>query len=511
MNWNLSDAKNRFGELAARLFFALLASIVVSGTSPAAEGGPDLNGTWKLVGHTAGDIEWAIFTVKQAHGKPIAEFIDGPIGKPQIYLAQSDDAVVVLLAFELSDITFKGRLHEEPADGRIVGAMQFRTTGPVSTSSARLEKTTATKVAKRIEPPEKRGLAANVGLLVEMRKATAEFLDDRYRSLELTTAAAAAAGVAIDAPTAVRAWAVSRLVDVASRAGKADVAAESELAKLKALTAEEDRAPSVPLVVEPFAGRRDPGGDKVVLVELFTGAQCGPCVAADIAFDALSAAHKPVDLVTLQYHLHIPGPDPLTGPDSVARQAYYGVRSTPSTYFNGRALARGGGSVADSRRKFNQYRRIIDELFKEKRGATIDLAARRTGDEVHITASGKIDGFPGQSVKNRRLRLALVEESVMYTGRNGLPSHHYVVRAMPGGAEGRLLEGGKIRIEEILKLSKVRTAQEAYLKEYPNSPESRGAFPDPLPPVELKKLRVAAFIQDDSDRLVLHAVIVPLK
>jgi hypothetical protein len=164
--------------------------------------------------------------------------------------------------------------------------------------------------------------------------------------------------------------------------------------------------------------------------------------------------------------------------------------------------------VADSRRKFNQYRHVIDELLKGKREAKIELMARRTGDEVHITASAKVSGRAGTSATKPRLRLALVEESVQYTGRNRQPSHHHVVRAMPGGAEGRALEEGKIRIEETIKLSDVLSTQQAYLKEYPHSPQSRGSFPDPLPPVELKKLRVAAFIQDDSDQMVMDAIIV---
>ena len=66
-----------------------------------------------------------------------------------------------------------------------------------------------------------------------------------------------AASIAIDALTTIRAWAVSRLVDVARRAGKADAAAESELAKLKSLIAEEDRPTTVPLVVDPPARRDD--------------------------------------------------------------------------------------------------------------------------------------------------------------------------------------------------------------------------------------------------------------
>ena len=53
-------------------------------------------------------------------------------------------------------------------------------------------------------------------------------------------------------------------------------------------------------------------------MELFTGAQCPPCVAADVAFDVLEKTYKPADLVLIQYHLHIPGPDPLTNAASEA-------------------------------------------------------------------------------------------------------------------------------------------------------------------------------------------------
>src|SRR5262249_39118628 len=129
------------------LVLALLAPLVGTGRCPAvaAEGGPDLSGTWKLVAHMTGDVEWAIFEIKEADGKPIVEMIDTQkaLGKPQIYLEKSPDSVVVLLALELADMTFKGRLHEGDVDGRIVGALQFRTKGPVSTSRARLEKTRA--------------------------------------------------------------------------------------------------------------------------------------------------------------------------------------------------------------------------------------------------------------------------------------------------------------------------------------------------------------------------------
>ena len=80
------------------------------------------------------------------------------------------------------------------------------------------------------------------------------------------------------------------------------------------------------LSVKPvkYAGREGQG-DRVVVVELFTGSECPPCLAADLAFDALEQTYTPKDVVLLEYHLHIPRPDPLTNTDSVERQEYYDV------------------------------------------------------------------------------------------------------------------------------------------------------------------------------------------
>src|SRR5205823_12071608 len=128
-----------------------------------------------------------------------------------------------------------------------------------------------------------------------------------------------------------------------------------------------------------FEGRK---GSKVVLVELFTGAQCPPCVAADLAFEGLSKTYKPSEVVLLQYHLHIPGPDALTNEDTVARQRFYGkeVRGTPSIFFNGQSKAGGGGGKGQAEGKYNQYRDIINPLLDEATKAKLSLEVKRTGD-----------------------------------------------------------------------------------------------------------------------------------
>src|SRR5262249_62055129 len=57
--------------------------------------------------------------------------------------------------------------------------------------------------------------------------------------------------------------------------------------------AHEDYAKKVmPFKPQRYAGRKAVG-NRAVLVELFTGAQCPPCVAADLAFDALGKTYQP--------------------------------------------------------------------------------------------------------------------------------------------------------------------------------------------------------------------------
>ena len=49
--------------------------------------------------------------------------------------------------------------------------------------------------------------------------------------------------------------------------------------------------------------------------------------------------------------------------------------------------------------------------------------------------------------------MALTEESIRYVGGNKLRYHHHVVRAFPGGTEGKDLTDGKGKVELTLKLS----------------------------------------------------------
>jgi hypothetical protein len=328
-----------------------------------------------------------------------------------------------------------------------------------------------------------------------------------YAELALPLAEEAEKQIGESAPLEQRAKIASALAMAAEALGKAEIAtaARKKSDMLEAKLDEEYHAKVPPFKPEPVA-RDDAESERVVLMELFTGAQCPPCVAADVGFDALIASYKPTDLITLQYHLHIPGPDPLTNADAIKRQEYYEVNSTPTTLFNGEPKASGGGGMANSKAKYDAYIKVVSPLLAGKKQAEIELAANRQGETIAIKASAKAIDPPTDA--KLRLRLVVVEDVVKYAGGNNLRFHHHVVRAMPGGPEGIEMAEGKGQAELSITLSDIRGAISKYLDEFTSKGQ---AFPYALPPVKLDKLAVVAFVQNDTDKSVLHAVSVPLE
>lgn len=351
----------------------------------------------------------------------------------------------------------------------------------------------------------------------EIRSQAIQALNGKpaYAGLVLGLAQEADKALGPDAPLQTRADIAHALADAAKLSGKDAIAlaARAKAVKIDAELDEEYHKKVPPFKPDTAGGPKDRKSDRVVVLELFTGAQCPPCVAADVAFDALISTYKPTELVTLQYHLHIPGPDPLTNADSVARAEYYpDIQGTPSTLFDGKARAPGGGPMGNSKAKYDQYREIVDAALAKASGAKIDLKVDRESDAIKIRASAQAtdeqkarDGARVGGSK-LRLRLALVEEQVRYVGGNALRFHHHVVRGLPGGVGGKAMTDGKGSAEVTVKLSEIRKDLDQYLSDYVKEGRS---FPKALPPIDLGKLTVVAFVQDDGDKSILNAVTAP--
>jgi hypothetical protein len=268
----------------------------------------------------------------------------------------------------------------------------------------------------------------------------------------------------------------------------------------EALDAEYEKT-AVPFKPEEFKGRKGKS-DRVALVELFTGAYCPPCVAADVAFDAALETFKPKDVILLQYHTHIPAPDRLTNTDTETRLKFYGenVRGVPTCFLNGKATKPLGGGKGNGEGSFKSLRSEIEEALETDAAAALKLTADRKGDKIDINADVSDLKKTGDNVK---LRIVLVEDVARYPGGNGQRLHHHVVRALPGGADGMALKEAKAKQSVKVDLAELKKTLDEYMTKYNEGPRK---FMDEEHPLDMKKLKVVAFIQDDDSKEIIQAV-----
>ena len=345
-------------------------------------------------------------------------------------------------------------------------------------------------------------------LVHNLRLLKALSAEKAYADLTLETARKIAKEIDPKTQASAQLQVLSSAVDILRAGGaKKDVEAiQPRIDQLEDLAHAEHAKEAIHFKADKFAGRKGKS-KRVVLVELFTGANCGPCIAADMGFDGLAKAYTPNEVVMLQYHMNIPrGPEPMANLDSDSRFEFYRdnyrmqVRGTPSPVFNGRPDASGGGLSENAGEKFKEYCEVVNKLLESP--ATIELAASavRAGDKIDITA--KATG-PEKADDSLRLRLALVEDWVRFTGGNGLQYHHRVVRAMPGGIKGFSLNQKESEHKATIDLNELRRKLNKYLD---------GGYPADAPrPMRLRDLHLVAFVQNDDTTEILQAIDVPVK
>lgn len=555
-------------QLAATVLALALAQV---GGPAARADAPGFDGKWKLSALPFGNDEFAIVDVKTAAGKAAGTVLSaqpflGPLKTVEV--AGKGDDVTVTFPMPGNPMVFRGTLK----GGKALGTLTFRGM-PFPARLEKTEATEVNPIqpnpaqaklmqAQREADPKKRvtrllevihenpghpmnarayvpllGAAEDAKLTPEEVRGHAETWVDEakaygplwaaevrsnvlkglqgkkaYAGLATELAREAEKALPADAPLDLRAGLAAMLARSARLAGKDDVAAaaESRAKEIEAKLDAEYHEKVPPFKPATFSGRKDPKNDRAVVMEIFTGAQCPPCVAADVGFDALLTTYKPTEFIGLQYHLHIPGPDPLTNPDAIDRQKYYGdeVGGTPSTFFNGKSAAGGGGGMQGSEGKYDEFRKEIDPALETEPQADVTLTADRSGDEIKITAGAHANAGAGKKAGKPRLRLVLVEKAVRYTGGNKLRFHHNVVRAFPGGVAGKALDDGKAAVTATVNLSDLRKSLNTYLDGYPASGRP---FPNPLPPIDLNGLAVVALVQDDADHAIWQARQVSIK
>src|ERR1051326_8602875 len=287
------------------------------------------------------------------------------------------------------------------------------------------------------------------------------------------------------------------LVRAMKAAGKTDNIKEynTKLVKLEEIFEAAYVKKMIDFTPDAFKGRKEKS-DRTVVVELFTGSECPPCVGADLAFEVLGKTFKPTEVILLQYHLHVPRPDPLVHASTEARADYYekAVRGTPTILFNGKDAPGGGGRKEDAKKKYEEYRTVIEPLLEKPALAKLKASATLKDNAVSITAEASDLDQTGEQI---RLRLVLVEEKVRFDGGNGIQIHHHVVRDMPGGAEGIALKEKTGKQTVTVELDDLRKQTNKFLDGVRMDFSSR--------PLDYHKLHVVAFVQNDKTKEILQA------
>jgi hypothetical protein len=254
---------------------------------------------------------------------------------------------------------------------------------------------------------------------------------------------------------------------------------------------------------------RDPAtivkSGRTVLVELFTGAMCPPCVAADVGCDGLQQLFGRDECVVVQWHLPVPAPEPMVAPVSLQRAEGRGVRSTPTVVIAGGEPIEGGGKVDAAPDLFRRYRQEVEAQLQLPPVAAIEGTAVLKGDTVRVAA--KVLATPASKPGRWRAHAVLVEELVAFPGANGLLFHHCVARASltpPDGAPVALVAAGQ-QLELSLDLGDVARELDELIATY----ETEKVFlVRPVLP-DRKRLQVVMFVQE-AGGAVVQAQVLPV-
>jgi tetratricopeptide (TPR) repeat protein len=260
-----------------------------------------------------------------------------------------------------------------------------------------------------------------------------------------------------------------------------------------------------PVKPEPYvapAGRTD----RVVLLELFTGSACGPCVAADLAFDAVMERYPAGTIVPVVYHQHIPGPDPMVTTGSESRKTYYAVRGVPTLNIDGALGRYGGGPRSNTAATYKDYISKIDKALLVPATAALTVSAAGEGDRIVVTAD--VTKLPADA-KDLRLHLLLVEHRLRYTGENAIRFHPMVVRASAGDKGAGIPIAAIGRTQHSFSLSDIRDditrSLAAEIDRWRRSVALAGSTPHEYPAdapahvaIDTAELSVVAFIQQGA-------------
>jgi tetratricopeptide (TPR) repeat protein len=249
---------------------------------------------------------------------------------------------------------------------------------------------------------------------------------------------------------------------------------------------------------------------RAVLAEVFTGAACGPCLAADLAVEAAMQRYSTKELAVLMYHVPIPEVDPMMNATTEARREIYQVRSAPYVVVNGSPLTGLGGGRSRVEESYVKFKSAIDTALETPSDAHIKFNVVQQGPNIKVNITAE---KLRSNSSDLRLHLVLAEDEVRYMGSNGVRFHPMVVRAMAGErGEGWAVKSGQIAsFEHTFELQRLSAATKEYLDDYEiNGRTFNPTFDEKKHEIAWKGLSLVAFVQDRKTKQVLQTVYLKL-
>lgn len=227
------------------------------------------------------------------------------------------------------------------------------------------------------------------------------------------------------------------------------------------------------------------GQNRLVLVEHFTQASCGPCASQNPALKTLLDANA-TKVVALKYQTSWPGVDPMNAAnptEAAARVQYYNVTGVPNSVMDGSGPGSPGTIVTTSTIN-NRYNTAAPLNITASHQWTAGYDSIQIGVFVANAGTATVASGAAGSLK---LQVAVIEEEVNYPsapGSNGETVFYQVMRKMVPDASGTTMADSWTAGQTQMFVFKV--AAPSYL-------------------ANLNKVAVVAFIQDNSNKSVLNA------
>lgn len=217
---------------------------------------------------------------------------------------------------------------------------------------------------------------------------------------------------------------------------------------------------------------------ELVLVEIGTGTGCPYCPGAAMALHDLYTNGDPV--AGIEYH-SFNSSDPFNTPEAAARTSYYGITGYPTAQFDGEYDEYVGGSSSNS--LYSSYLPKVTARMAIQTNFGVEIYGDNSGNNYNITVRVTKNGT--YSGTNLKVRFALTETDIPYSWQ-GQSMVEYCERLMAPDENGTSISFASGNVQDV-NLSFI--------------------FDNTWIP---SNCELIAWIQDDSDKFVLHTASVML-